>query len=384
MTNTTPPDISSAAPKRLTPQRSNGARTELSPRLEPVTSPETPRGVPPEVPWPAEGLEAVRVCPLCGHSERSLAYSDVKDWSFFSAPGSWTYWDCAHCRALYLDPRPTAATVGNAYKSYYTHAEAGSLSLLTRLKNRLRNEALSQQLGTHFEPRLPVLLRVSPLVAWLSRRVVVPFGWRELESLPRGRFLDVGCGSGQTVALAQRLGWQATGLEVDPLAVREARLGGLDIIEGTIERLSNFEGKLDCVMCSHVLEHVHQPLQLLALLHASLRPGGVLLLTLPNALSAVRRHFGVNWRGLEAPRHLCIPALPYLRQCVEAAGFAVESQCDARAETVSHSLRIRRRARTLTLWDIAQAQALDLHPADPQTDADFIKLVCWTTAGSAA
>lgn len=126
----------------------------------------------------------------------------------------------------------------------------------------------------------------------------MPFGWRELESLSRSRFLDVGCGSGQTVALTKQLGWQATGLGVDPLAVREARLGGLDIVEGTFEQLFNFEGKLDCVMCSHVLKHVHQPLQLLALLHASLRPGGALLLTLPNVLSAVRQHFGVNWRGL--------------------------------------------------------------------------------------
>ena len=108
--------------------------------------------MPPDVPWPAEGLEAVRVCPVCGHSEHSLAYSDVKDWSFFSAPGSWTYWDCAHCRALYLDPRPTPATVGNAYKSYYAHAGSGKLSLLRRIKHRLCNEALSQQLGTYIEP----------------------------------------------------------------------------------------------------------------------------------------------------------------------------------------------------------------------------------------
>ena len=356
----------------------------MSPRLEPATSSETLPGVPPDVPWPAEGLEVVRVCPMCGHSERSLAYSDVKDWSFFSAPGSWTYWDCAHCRALYLDPRPTPATLGNAYKSYYTHAEAGQLSLLRRMKRRLCNEALSQQLATHIEPRLPVLLRVPHLVGWLSRRVAMPFGWKELEGLPRGRFLDVGCGSGQTVALAQSLGWKAAGLEVDPLAVREARRGGLDIIEGTFEQLSNLEGQFDCVMCSHVLEHAHDPLQLLALLHASLMPGGVLLLTLPNALSVVRRHFGAHWRGLEAPRHLCIPALPYLQQCVAAAGFSVESQCDARTETVAQSLRIQRRARTLTLWDIAQAQTLNLRPADPQLDADFIKLVCRTTAGRAA
>lgn len=346
--------------------------------------PATSSSPPLKRPWPAEGLESVPACPVCGHSERSLAYSDVQDWSFFSAPGSWTYWDCAHCQALFLDPRPTPATVGNAYQSYYTHAEAGRLSLLTRLKGRARNEALSQQLATSVEPRLPALLRVPPLVGWLSRRVVVPFGWRELASLPRGRFLDVGCGSGQTVALAQALGWQAAGIEVDPLAVQEARRRGLDIIEGTVEQLSEQVGQLDCVMCSHVLEHVHQPLQLLTLLHASLRPGGVLLLTLPNALSVVRRHFGADWRGLEAPRHLCIPALPYLLQCLAAAGFSVESRCDARAETVAESLRIQRRARTLARRDIAEARALNLQPADPHTDADFIKLVCRTTAGSAA
>ena len=50
--------------------------------------------------WPEEDLEAVSECPCCGCSERSLAYSEVQDWAFHTAPGRWQYWSCGGCRAL--------------------------------------------------------------------------------------------------------------------------------------------------------------------------------------------------------------------------------------------------------------------------------------------
>ena len=64
--------------------------------------------------WPKDGMEKVNHCPYCGSSKRMLAYKDVQDWSFYCAPGKWSYWDCKQCCAIYLDPRPTAATIGKA------------------------------------------------------------------------------------------------------------------------------------------------------------------------------------------------------------------------------------------------------------------------------
>lgn len=326
--------------------------------------------------WPIGELEPVEVCPYCQSRSRNVVFQDVQDWSFHCAPGVWTYWGCSSCESLYLSPRPTAASIGAAYAHYYTHVDGQSSSLLQRLKTRVRNECFSQTLKADIGPRLHLPVLMGGVVDRISRRIVMPFGAVELASGPRGRFLDVGCGSGQMVKLAGQLGWDAMGLEMDPLAVKTARQGGLNIQQGTSEQLVNYEGQFDAILCSHVLEHVHEPLAMLSQLKQALRPGGLLLMTLPNALSALRRHFGPDWRGLEAPRHLAIPSEPELVSLLGALGFSVISQADNRLETAAESFRIRRRGLLLDKADVHMARQLDVHPLATPHGNDFIKLVC--------
>lgn len=326
--------------------------------------------------WPDSQLEAVDTCPYCHGRDRDLAFRDVQDWSFHCAPGLWTYWDCRICRSLYLSPRPTAASIGAAYAKYYTHVDGQSVSLLQRLKTRLRNECFSHVLRADIGPRLRIPALMGGVVDRIRRRIVMPFGVAELASSTRGRFLDVGCGSGQMVRLASQLGWNAMGLEIDPLAVKAARQSGLNIVQGAADQLVNFGAQFDAVMCSHVLEHVHDPLNMLSQLKGALRPGGMLLITLPNALSALRRHFGPDWRGLEAPRHLAIPSEPELVTLLEAIGFSVSSQADNRVETAAESFRIRRRSLTLNKEDKRRTTQLEIDPLATPYGNDFVKLVC--------
>ena len=326
--------------------------------------------------WPVGGLERVDACPYCGSRERTLAYGDVQDWSFHCAPGKWNYWDCVGCQSLYLDPRPTQTTIGAAYAKYYTHGDGEPVSFAQVTKARLRNECLSQKLNANIEPRLHLPKLLDGFVALIGKRVSVPFGWTSLASRPKGRFMDVGCGAGLTVALAQYLGWDAMGLEIDPAAVREARRTGLNIVEGTYEHLTQYEQQFDCIMCSHVLEHVHEPRDLLAKLKLAIKPGGVLLLTLPNALSAMRRHFGSNWRGLEAPRHLSIPSESRLLQLLADSGFSIKSIPGTGSETAAESYRIQRRGMVLSRQDFGNARQLDVQSLSATAGNDFIKFVC--------
>lgn len=327
-------------------------------------------------PWPKEGLERVEACPYCGSHRRTPAYKDVQDWSFYCAPGKWDYWDCTNCQSLYLDPRPTPQSIGKAYARYYTHNGDTQLDLLSSLKNRLRNEYLSRKLKVSIEPRLYFPLLLNGLLNQIGKRVVVPFGWVQLATLVKGRFIDVGCGAGLTVSLAKQLGWDAMGLEIDPAAVKEARRGGLNIIEGTYAQLASYKSQFDSIMCSHVLEHVHDPLDLLATLKTALKPGGVLLLALPNSLSVLRQHFGSNWRGLEAPRHLAIPSQYQLLGLLESMGFQVTVLADDGIETAAESFRIERRGTALISNDINKAHRLGIRPLERADGNDFIKLFC--------
>lgn len=328
-------------------------------------------------PWPSSGLERVEACPYCHSQNRSVAYLDVQDWSFYGAPGKWTYWDCHDCQALYLDPRPTRGSIGAAYKTYYTHTTQAQASILQLLKERIRNECWSHLLNADIGPRLYLPKGLAWLLMPLKSRLVESFGLRELASLPKGRLVDVGCGNGNTLSLATKLCWQAMGLEIDPAAVRAARTQGLDVFEGTYERLAEYGQVFDCIVCTHVLEHVHNPQDMLIKLERALKPGGMLLLSLPNATSALRYHFGENWRGLEAPRHLSIPSMHRLKAKLEEMGFSVTQRQLNVFATAAESSRIQRRATELNAYDktVEKTLVADKVRVTDQ-EHDFVQFVC--------
>lgn len=327
--------------------------------------------------WPAEGLEAVACCPYCGDTDRTLAHEAVEDWAFRCAPGRWNYWNCARCQSLYLHPRPTAATIGMAYARYYTHAGTPGGGTLAALKQRLRNEYWSGTLQTSIHPRLGLPRGLGWALAWLKPYIAEPFGLRQWAQHPKGLLIDVGCGNGDKLKLAAQLGWQTLGIEMDPSAVQAAQARGLNVVQGGYEQLARYPGQADCVVCSHVLEHVHQPVHLLRLLLETLRPKGVLLLSAPNASSHLHRHYGENWRGLEAPRHLAIPDAAWLVDWVRGQGFACTQVPSHALETAIESERIRRRASAVSQQDVAAAKAWLRGTAAVSPDQDdVVQLVC--------
>jgi 2-polyprenyl-3-methyl-5-hydroxy-6-metoxy-1,4-benzoquinol methylase len=327
-------------------------------------------------PWPEEDLEQIECCPYCDATERALAHSDVQDWSFYCAPGKWTYWNCTQCKSLYLSPRPTVTTVSRAYATYYTHVVQGE-SVLHRVKERLKNECWSHWLEIDLRPRLQLPRALGWLLGPLKSRWVEPFEIAELVRLPKGRLMDVGCGNGHMISVARRLGWHAVGLEIDPIAARVARAQGLDVLEGPYELLAAFTQEFDCIICSHVLEHVHDPKNLLGKLANALKPGGTLLLSLPNATSLVRHHFGDDWRGLEAPRHLTIPSISQLRANLHDLGFRARQREVTRLWTAAESARIRRRGTHVKAEDRAVERTLSVgNVPSSEQEYDFVEFVC--------
>ena len=327
--------------------------------------------------WPPHELEAVCACPYCGCERRALAYQDVQDWSFGAAAGRWSYWRCGDCHALFLNPRPDAASIARAYGRYYTHSGAPRQTFLAALKQRLRNEHWSQRFAAPVVPRLGLPRWTAPVFGLLKPWLAEPFGLRQLAELPRGVLMDVGCGNGDTVMRAGQLGWQALGIELDAAAVRAAQARGLNVIAGSYEALSAYEGQADCLICSHVIEHVHQPLELLRLLLAALKPQGVLLLSAPNAASHLCERYGGNWRGLEAPRHLAIPDATWLIGWLRSRGFDCRQLPSPDVVTVIESERIKRRSLNTTASDVRAGKKLARAIATPSMDKqDIVQLVC--------
>ncbi|KJV30923.1 class I SAM-dependent methyltransferase [Luteibacter yeojuensis] len=136
------------------------------------------------------------------------------------------------------------------------------------------------------------------------------------------RVLDVGCGNGLFLRRAESLGWQATGLDPDPSAVQAARSQGLDVHQGFVDSDAVPIAPLfDVIIFRHSIEHVTNIHANLCCALRRLRPGGMVWLAWPNPTGPGARYFRESWRGLEVPRHLCIPSGMAMARMLSDAGF---------------------------------------------------------------
>jgi 2-polyprenyl-3-methyl-5-hydroxy-6-metoxy-1,4-benzoquinol methylase len=274
--------------------------------------------------WPG-GLEDVRTCPACGDPRRKDELDDLRDATFAAAVGSWSLKRCVGCRVAYLDPRPDPASIHLAYRNYYTHAPmmAATRSVSAFLKHALANGYRNHLHGTKLKPALlagALLTPLFPAVAQHLREEDRGIGRREGSP---GRLLDVGCGNGHFMQVARRLGWLSYGVDADAAAAAAAtaaRCG--EIIGSQIDDVGvGYDGFFDVVTLSHVIEHVHDPLETLRHCWRILQPGGYAWIETPNIDSVGYEVYGGHWRGLEPPRHLVLFSPASLRSCLERAGF---------------------------------------------------------------
>ncbi|MDA0587981.1 MAG: class I SAM-dependent methyltransferase [Planctomycetota bacterium] len=147
-----------------------------------------------------------------------------------------------------------------------------------------------------------------------------------LKGIPAGsHVLDVGCGRGVMLRAALDLGYTAHGVEisaeaaagVDPRA--HVRIAS-DLTEAGYETNS-----MDAVVLWHVLEHLPQPGRTLSEIRRILKPGGRLVLAVPNFASWQSRWAGADWFHLDLPRHLYHFSPDTLSLLLHRHGFAKQS-----------------------------------------------------------
>jgi SAM-dependent methyltransferase len=157
--------------------------------------------------------------------------------------------------------------------------------------------------------------------------------WRALRRLPLrslthrrlGRLLDVGSGRGDLGLVLGERGRDVTGLEPSPDACAEARSRGVRSECGTLTRSAELVGADFDAAFQHSLEHVAEPADDLAVARGLLRPGGFLIVSLPNFASTQARRFGTDWFHLDLPRHRTHFTPRGLEHLLERCDYAVES-----------------------------------------------------------
>ena len=134
---------------------------------------------------------------------------------------------------------------------------------------------------------------------WQGRRAALAAHKRS------GALLDLGCSSGSFLESMKGEQWKLYGVEMSADCARraEARTGA-HVFVGDIPSAPFPPESFDVITCFDVLEHVYEPLLVLAKVREWLKPGGIFYVQVPNIYSAEARVFGTYWHGLELPRHL--------------------------------------------------------------------------------
>jgi SAM-dependent methyltransferase len=147
---------------------------------------------------------------------------------------------------------------------------------------------------------------------------------RTLERLTGGpgSVLDIGCGPGVLINQMRSRGWKVRGTERSPSAARQARdVFHLDVSAVDVDALVAAGATYDAVVLWHVAEHLHKPEETVRAIARLLRPGGVLLIAVPNFGSPEARIGRAGWFHLDVPRHLVHFTPSTLTAILDAAGF---------------------------------------------------------------
>jgi SAM-dependent methyltransferase len=152
----------------------------------------------------------------------------------------------------------------------------------------------------------------APLLARFDRRRLTLLG------PPSGALLDVGAGRGRFVSHAREAGWDARGIEPS------AREDAPNVDRVGIEAADVAPGSLAAVTLWHVLEHLEDPAAALHRIAGWLRPGGVLLVGVPNLASLQARVGGPRWYHLDLPRHRTHFTAAGAETMLRGAGFEIE------------------------------------------------------------
>lgn len=200
-------------------------------------------------------------CPLC-HTEANHQIG-IKD--------GYTIVQCDNCDFYYIDPIPSDEQISAYYENYHR---------TDQYKKNLRKKTFT---------------------AGLKIRSTLKHNRTANKT-----FLDVGCNLGAVTEAARRLGFQATGIDLDDSTIQEAKklFPECEFITASSFDLVAQGKTYDTVFCMEVIEHVPDPHVFAQSLSDLLNPGGILYITTPDAGHWRRPKDFLSWKGTIPPEHI--------------------------------------------------------------------------------
>lgn len=238
-------------------------------------------------------------CPLCGGASTFPVFSGSD--RRCALPGTYSVVRCRNCGHLFMNPQPVSECIADCYPADYSPHLTPVISTTGEPVERGRPWYL-RYLPLRHVPGL------RSLYYWLTDDCAQPVpgavtGDHENPSR-RPQALEIGCATGRYLYSLQKSGWDVRGIELCEQPARMAQEAGLAVHHGTLETAGLASETFDLVAAWMVIEHLPAPRDTLRELHRVLKPGGQILLSVPNAGCWQRHLFKGSWYCWDLPRHL--------------------------------------------------------------------------------
>jgi len=189
--------------------------------------------------------------------------------------GNFQLFECKGCKLVTLQPKLSE----NDLEKYYPEEYLSFPLSINKEKKILKK--IDRQFG----------------VAKRVKRVI------QKEKNP-GKILDIGCATGIFLNEMQKKGWECFGVEPNNFAATYGKENfKLNIVNKTFEKTKFSDSFFDVITMWDVLEHVENPDLVVRELNRILKPGGLLVISMPNSDSLECKIFGKYWAGWDIPRH---------------------------------------------------------------------------------
>lgn len=213
-------------------------------------------------------------CPACSGRQWRALYGG-SDRLYGTTGKRFSVVECTGCRLLRMHPWPTLAELQKYYPdSYWFSPQQGAVSHLEEIYRRLVLRDHVNFVGSACPPG-------------------------------DGPVLDVGCGGGLFGRLLADRGYRVFGLDFSRQAARVAwGQNGVPVVAGVFSNAPFATNSFSVITMFHVLEHLYDPSAYIQAAWRLLKPGGKLIVQVPNASCWQFLLFGEHWNGLDIPRHL--------------------------------------------------------------------------------
>lgn len=238
---------------------------------------------------PLIGQLETRGCPACGASQEQRP--------IFQSYDGYGYEECGHCGCWHVPLKVDA----QLFERFFALCPQAEDVLQRSFQKRLSAENQQGDLArfNDYFTRLGVL-------------------FEQRQGL---RYLDMGCGLGNSLIAARAHGFEGLGVESSRACITLCEQAGLQVLHDQ----QTPPGRFDLISFWESLEHMVDPAQMLQSCHALLAEQGVLAFTIPNLdsplLRAQRGDCSVVHGGYDTPGHINLFGPEQVRHLLARCGF---------------------------------------------------------------